>query len=92
MKIKNSRIAALILSLAAICATYPAVQTGYARSGAAINLSNHDRVGSTGAHWVWQNPLPQGSTLYAVSFTDANTGTATGDNGTIVWTIEGGNS
>src|SRR5205807_5764390 len=44
------------------------------------------------ARWVWQNPLPQGNTLYGVSFTDANTGTATGDNGTIIRSTDGGNS
>src|SRR5260370_919497 len=31
--------------------------------------------------WFWQNPLPQGNTLRAVSFVDANTGTAVGDAG-----------
>src|SRR5581483_8657096 len=44
------------------------------------------------ARWVWQNPLPQGNTLYSGSFTDANTGTATGDNGTIIRTTDGGNN
>ena len=44
------------------------------------------------AQWVWQNPLPQGNALYIPSFTDANTGTAVGDNGTIVRTIDGGNN
>src|SRR5436190_163137 len=44
------------------------------------------------ARWVWQNPLPQGNTLYGVYFTDANTGTAVGENGTIVRTTDGGNS
>ena len=31
-----------------------------------------------GAHWVWQNPLPQGNHLFGLSFTDANNGTAVG--------------
>src|SRR5256714_12120564 len=44
------------------------------------------------ARWVWQNPLPQVTPLYSVSFTSASTGTATGDNGTIVRTTDGGNS
>src|SRR6267378_2836630 len=91
MKIMNPRFLLLILSLAGICATCLAIQTGYARSGA-IRRPNHDRVGSTVAHWVWQNPLPQGNTLYGVSFTDSNTGTATGDNGTIIRTTNGGNT
>ncbi|MGB2957307.1 MAG: hypothetical protein WBD30_00300, partial [Bacteroidota bacterium] len=32
--------------------------------------------------WYWQNPLPQGNILKAVSFTDANTGTVVGASGT----------
>src|SRR2546429_9524969 len=91
MKLTKLRILLSILSLAGICATCLAIQTGYARSGE-IRRSNHDRVGSTGGHWVWQNPLPQGNTLYGVSFTDGNTGTLTGDDGTIIQTTDGGNS
>ena len=33
------------------------------------------------AGWFWQNPLPQGLPLDAVSFTAANHGTAVGDRG-----------
>ena len=40
--------------------------------------------------WYWQNPLPQGYTLYGVFFTDANTGTAVGEYGTIIRTSNGG--
>jgi len=40
--------------------------------------------------WIWQNPLPQGNELLSVSFTDANTGTAVGDCGSIVRTTDGG--
>jgi len=40
--------------------------------------------------WFWQNPLPQGNALNGVSFTDANTGTAVGEAGTIVRTTDGG--
>ena len=40
--------------------------------------------------WFWQNPLPQGNALLAVSFTDATTGTAVGVSGTIVRTTDGG--
>src|SRR5437879_8145556 len=104
MKITTLRIPLLMLSLAGVCGAWIATQTGYARSGAATSVSNHvgARASSSalphrspadaGAHWVWQNPLPQGNTLYGVSFTDANTGTATGDNGTIVRTSDGGDS
>src|SRR5208283_954319 len=42
--------------------------------------------------WFWQNPLPQGNTLSGVSFTDASTGTAVGDAGTILRTTNGGTS
>ena len=100
----NPRVPLLLSSLAGIFGAWMATETGYARSGVATSVSNHvgARVsssdlprrspGETGAHWVWQNPLPQGNTLYGVSFTDANTGTATGDNGTIIRTTDGGNS
>jgi Uncharacterized protein related to plant photosystem II stability/assembly factor len=40
--------------------------------------------------WYWQNPLPQGNTLNGVCFTDANTGTAVGNGGTILRTTDGG--
>ncbi|MEK6756184.1 MAG: YCF48-related protein, partial [Bacteroidota bacterium] len=40
--------------------------------------------------WFWQNPLPQGNNLRGVSFTDANTGTVVGWNGTILRTTDGG--
>ena len=40
--------------------------------------------------WFWQNPLPQGNSLFGVSFTDANTGTAVGQSGTILRTTNRG--
>src|SRR5258707_2268162 len=42
--------------------------------------------------WFWQNPLPQGNPLMAVSFVDANTGTAVGPDGTILRTTDGGST
>ncbi len=42
------------------------------------------------AQWTWQNPLPQGNTLKSVYFTNANTGYAVGNYGTIIKTIDGG--
>ena len=45
---------------------------------------------SSFAQWTWQNPLPQGNTLNSVIFTDANTGYAVGESGTIIKTIDGG--
>ena len=40
--------------------------------------------------WTWQNPLPTGNDLYAVSFVNANTGTVVGWGGTIARTTDGG--
>ena len=34
--------------------------------------------------WYRQNPLPQGNTLWSISFTDANTGTVVGLAGKIL--------
>src|SRR6266513_2933468 len=44
----------------------------------------------TEAQCVWQNPLPQGNHLFAVSFIDANNGTAVGWYGIILRTTDGG--
>ncbi len=41
--------------------------------------------------WVWQNPLPHGERLYG-SFADADTGWAVGAHGTVLKTIDGGES
>ena len=41
------------------------------------------------AQWVWQNPPPQGNHLFGLSFTDANNGTAVGEDGTILRTRNG---
>jgi hypothetical protein len=40
-------------------------------------------------NWVWQNPLPTGNTLTAVTFTDEKTGWAVGGYGTIIHTSDG---
>jgi len=42
------------------------------------------------AQWEWQNPIPTVYSLLSVHFTDANTGYAVGDAGTILKTIDGG--
>lgn len=42
------------------------------------------------AQWEFQNPLPTGSSLNSVFFTDANTGYAVGDFGIIIKTLDGG--
>ena len=42
--------------------------------------------------WFWQNPYPTGFTLYGVSFSDENNGTAVGEYGAIIRTTNGGNS
>jgi hypothetical protein len=40
--------------------------------------------------WFLQNPLAQGNQLWGVCFTDANTGTAVGEGGTILRTTTAG--
>jgi len=42
------------------------------------------------SQWTWQNPLPQGNTLWSVHFTDTNTGYAVGVYETILKTSDGG--
>jgi hypothetical protein len=50
-------------------------------AGAAINA---------GSNWTWQNPLPQGYTLNAISCFTTNNCIALGDNGIIIATTNGG--
>ena len=40
--------------------------------------------------WAWQNPQPTGNHLRNITFTDSDTWTAVGDNGTIIRTTDGG--
>lgn len=40
--------------------------------------------------WTWRNPLPHGNTLRDVEFVDPSTGIIVGDVGTIMRTIDGG--
>ena len=41
--------------------------------------------------WLWQNPLPQGNSLYSIHFApDHETGFAVGDDRTILKTEDGG--
>jgi photosystem II stability/assembly factor-like uncharacterized protein len=40
--------------------------------------------------WTWQQPLPQGNTLYSLSFSDSMNGTAVGILGTIIHTSDCG--
>ncbi len=42
--------------------------------------------------WVWQNPLPQGNSLFTLFFFDELTGYAFGDQGTFIKTTTGGNT
>ena len=46
---------------------------------------------STGdGSWTWQNPIPQGNDLFAVRFSDPNSGWAVGARGLILRTTDGG--
>jgi hypothetical protein len=48
-------------------------------------LLTHDRLRTRAQSGRFrENPLPQGNDLRGISFTDANTGTAAGDDGTIL--------
>lgn len=49
-------------------------------------------VGSSEAQhlWQWQNPLPQGNTLYDICFVDSSRGWAVGLAGTVLRTTDGG--
>jgi photosystem II stability/assembly factor-like uncharacterized protein len=42
--------------------------------------------------WEWQNPLPQGNPLHDITFVDEQQGWAVGDMGTILHTVDGGES
>jgi len=92
MRVTNPRIPLTILGLAASCGLLLAIHAGQARIGAAPAASNKLPAGAPDSQWRWQNPLPQGNTLYGICFTDPDTGTATGDNGTIIRTTGGGNT
>ena len=67
-------------------------RTQLTRSIALASVASLLMVGSAAAQsgWFRQNPLPQVNYLTSVSFTDASTGTAVGDQGTIVRTNTGG--
>ncbi|MEI7726670.1 MAG: YCF48-related protein [Bacteroidota bacterium] len=44
------------------------------------------------SQWFWQNPKPQGNTLLSTCFINENEGWACGSNGTIIHTVNGGNT
>ncbi len=43
------------------------------------------------AQWYWQNPLPQGNTLYSVTFVNQQTAWASASGGTLIKSTDGGN-
>lgn len=47
---------------------------------------------SIAQNWEWQNPLPQGNTLGDVTFADSLHGWAVGDHGTVLRTVDGGDT
>ena len=49
-------------------------------------------VNKAASQWVWQNPLPQGNTLYGASFLDGNNIMAVGAAGTTIKSTNGGNN
>jgi photosystem II stability/assembly factor-like uncharacterized protein len=46
--------------------------------------------GIASAGWFWQNPLPQGHTLWSECFLNNNTGYAVGEYSTVIKTTDGG--
>jgi len=47
-------------------------------------------IAAPGGTWYWQNPTPQGNTVYGLCFADLNVGWAVGEAGTIRKTADGG--
>src|SRR5258707_4835165 len=105
MKITHTRIPLTILGLAASCGLVLAIHTGQALTGATAAVSSKPSSDApslvaaatrtrpvVSSQWHWQNPLPQGNNLRGAAFVDANTGTVVGEYGTIVRTMDGGNS
>ncbi|RPH96886.1 hypothetical protein EHM69_00175, partial [candidate division KSB1 bacterium] len=43
-------------------------------------------------YWEWQNPLPQGYSLYDIQFVNSSVGYAVGVCGTVIKTTDGGNT
>jgi photosystem II stability/assembly factor-like uncharacterized protein len=48
--------------------------------------------GTTGVEWVWLNPQPQGNSLLDVDMLDADAAVAVGQGGTILRTLDGGDT
>lgn len=48
-------------------------------------------ISAQSTNWVWQNPLPQGNTLYAVDYINPQVAIAVGDYGTIIRTTNSSN-
>lgn len=44
------------------------------------------------SQWIWQNPLPQGNSVLNLNFLNENIGFVVGNNGTILKTIDGGDT
>lgn len=42
------------------------------------------------SQWTWQNPYPQSNHLYGLCFTDTLSGWASGINGSLITTFDGG--
>jgi LPXTG-motif cell wall-anchored protein len=60
-----------------------------------INFLNSTAIAgnlTSNATWEWKYPSPQGNSLQAVYFVNANEGYAVGDSGTILKTLDAGNT
>jgi photosystem II stability/assembly factor-like uncharacterized protein len=57
-----------------------------------ILLLNVSVLGQSQFSWQWQNPLPQGNTIYKLFFLNNDEGFAIGRNGIFLTTTDGGNN
>jgi photosystem II stability/assembly factor-like uncharacterized protein len=91
----NARRLTTVLSclvITAVCGLVLASRPPLRQGRKATHTANGRAGASSGAHWRWQNPLPQGNNLRGASVVNANTSTLVGDYGTIVRTTDGGNN
>ena len=70
----------------ALCSMLCCFSQNYSFSQSKIYSS----VSDSSENWVWQNPLPQGNTLYSIASLDTLRAIAVGGAGTVLYTTDGG--
>jgi len=86
------KVALVALSFIGAWGLTPTINSGYAGSRLAADVSGTIGAGSSSRQWVWQDRLPQGNTLQDFSLVDPNNGFAVGARGTILKTTDGGHN